>query len=60
MTKVAINPTAGHSNTSPLSPGLVAGPFLFISGQIGTDLTTGALAEGGVEGQTEQVLKKHV
>jgi 2-iminobutanoate/2-iminopropanoate deaminase len=57
MKRVAINPTAGHPNTSPLSPGLVAGPFLFISGQIGVDLASGALAEGGVEGQTEQVLK---
>jgi len=28
---------------------LVAGPFLFISGQIGIDLASGALAEGGVE-----------
>lgn len=57
MNRVAINPTAGNSNTSPLSPGLVAGPFLFISGQVGVDPATGALAEGGVEGQTEQVLK---
>ena len=57
MKRVAINPTAAQSSTSPLSPGLVAGSFLFISGQIGIDLASGAVAEGGVEAQTEQVLK---
>jgi len=50
MKRVAINPSGAGSNTSPLSPGVAAGPFLFISGQIG-------VAGGGVETQTEQVLE---
>jgi 2-iminobutanoate/2-iminopropanoate deaminase len=56
MKPIAINPMGGNSNTSPLSPGLIAGPYLFISGQIGVDPASGALAEGGVEAQTEQIL----
>jgi 2-iminobutanoate/2-iminopropanoate deaminase len=55
--KRVIKPAAAMSNTSPLSPGLVAGPFLFISGQIGVVPASGNVAEGGVEAQTEQVLK---
>jgi 2-iminobutanoate/2-iminopropanoate deaminase len=56
MKRVAINPQAGATNTSPLSPGLAAGPFLFVSGQIGIDQISGKVAEGGVEAQTEHVL----
>jgi 2-iminobutanoate/2-iminopropanoate deaminase len=50
MKRVAINPASAAMNTSPLSPGLAAGPFLFVSGQIG-------VAGVGVEVQTEQVLE---
>jgi 2-iminobutanoate/2-iminopropanoate deaminase len=52
-----INPAIGPAGTSPLSPGLVAEPFLFVSGQIGVDPASGELAGAGVEAQTEQVLK---
>ena len=50
MKRVAINPAGAGGNTSPLSPGVAAGPFLFVSGQIG-------VAGGNVETQTEQVLE---
>ncbi|MGH9568962.1 MAG: Rid family detoxifying hydrolase, partial [Candidatus Angelobacter sp.] len=34
-----------------------ANGFVFISGQVAFDPTTGTLVEGGIEQQTEQVLK---
>jgi 2-iminobutanoate/2-iminopropanoate deaminase len=54
--KRVINPPSATSNTSPLSPAVAAGPFLFTSGQIGVDPASGKVAEG-LEAQTEQVLK---
>ena len=39
------------------SPAIVAGDLVFTSGQIGIDSKTGQLAEGGIEGQTEQVFR---
>ncbi|MFQ3620144.1 MAG: Rid family detoxifying hydrolase [Spirochaetales bacterium] len=39
------------------SQGLVAGGFLFVSGQLPLDPKTGALVPGGVEEQTLQALK---
>lgn len=41
----------------PYSQAIVANGFVYISGQIGRDLKTGTLVEGGVEAETEQVLK---
>src|SRR5262245_27195012 len=41
----------------PYSQGVISGGFLFISGQIGLDATTGELVDGGIQGQTEQALK---
>jgi 2-iminobutanoate/2-iminopropanoate deaminase len=53
--KVLANPAA-QASAVPLSPGLIAGPFVFISGQVGTDPATGRLAGEDVEAQTRQVL----
>jgi 2-iminobutanoate/2-iminopropanoate deaminase len=39
------------------SPAIVTGDLVFTSGQIGIDAKTGQLAEGGFEGQLEQVFK---
>jgi 2-iminobutanoate/2-iminopropanoate deaminase len=41
----------------PYSQGVVAGGFMFVSGQIPIDPRTNELVEGGIEAQTEQVLK---
>ncbi len=41
----------------PYSVGVKAGHFVFCSGQVGMDHTTGKLVAGGVEEQTRQVLK---
>ena len=40
----------------PYSPGIVAGNFVFVSGQAGRDPGTGVLPDG-VEAQTEQALR---
>ena len=41
----------------PYSQAVISGGFLFCSGQIGLDPQTGDLVPGGIEAQTEQVLK---
>ena len=41
----------------PYSQGVAAGGFLFLSGQIPLDPRTNELVAGGIEEQTEQVLK---
>jgi 2-iminobutanoate/2-iminopropanoate deaminase len=41
----------------PYSQGVLAGGFMFVSGQIPLDPHTNELVEGGIEAQTEQVLK---
>lgn len=40
----------------PYSQAVMAGPFLFISGQLPVDLRTGRLVDGGIGAQTRQVL----
>jgi 2-iminobutanoate/2-iminopropanoate deaminase len=41
---------------APYSQGIVAGDFVFVSGQLGIDPTTGDLVDGGIAEQTERVL----
>ncbi len=41
----------------PYSPAVSANGFLFLSGQVGLDPSTGSLVEGGIEPQTTQALK---
>lgn len=41
----------------PYSQGIRAGNLLFISGQLGVDMSTGEIAYGDVEIQAKQVLK---
>jgi 2-iminobutanoate/2-iminopropanoate deaminase len=41
----------------PYSQGVIAGGFLFVSGQIALDPATGKLVEGEIAEQTEQVMK---
>lgn len=43
--------------TGPLSQAVVAGGFVFCSGQLPVDPATGKLVPGGIEEQTRQVLK---
>ena len=41
----------------PYSQAIIANGFIFTAGQVGADPKTGTLVEGGIEAQTEQVLK---
>lgn len=41
----------------PYSQAIIANGFIFTAGQVGADPKTGALVEGGIEAQTEQVLR---
>ena len=41
----------------PYSPGIRAGNLLFVSGQVGFDPSTGALVDGGITSQTDQVMR---
>ena len=42
---------------APFSEAVQYGDFFFLSGQIGMDRNVGKLAEGGIQGQTEQTIK---
>lgn len=44
----------GPAAIGPYSVGVVAGGFVFVSGQLGLDPASGALVPGGVEAETRQ------
>jgi 2-iminobutanoate/2-iminopropanoate deaminase len=55
MSTTAIHP-AGAKPLGPYSPGIAAGDFLFVSGQIPID-AAGNIVPGEIEAQAEQVFK---
>ena len=57
MTRQAISTTGAPGAVGPYSQALGIGDLVFCSGQIGLDPATGNLVEGGIEAQTEQVMK---
>jgi len=57
MTRQAISTTGAPGAVGPYSQALGIGDLVFCSGQIGLDPATGNLVEGGIEAQTERVLK---
>ncbi|API91913.1 RutC family protein [Virgibacillus pantothenticus] len=52
----AIHTEKAPAALGPYSQAVAAGDFLYVSGQIGIDPTTGEMTEG-IENQTKQVLK---
>jgi 2-iminobutanoate/2-iminopropanoate deaminase len=42
---------------APYSQGIVAGDFVFVSGQLGVDPESGNVVEGGITEQTERALR---
>jgi 2-iminobutanoate/2-iminopropanoate deaminase len=42
---------------APYSQGIVHGDLVFVAGQVGLDAETNQVVEGGIEAQTEQVMK---
>jgi len=51
-----IHTVAAPEAIGPYSQAVAAGGYVFTSGQIGLDPTTGQLVEGGIEAQTRQVM----
>jgi 2-iminobutanoate/2-iminopropanoate deaminase len=52
-----VSTTAAPAAIGPYSQAIKAGDFLFASGQIPLDPSTGTLVDGGIAEQTHQVLK---
>ena len=57
MTKTTVSTDDAPNAVGPYVQGVRAGDFLFVSGQVALDPATGQLVDGGVEAQTERVLK---
>ena len=55
-TKQLVTTQNGPKAIGPYSVGVTAGPFVFTAGQIGIQPDTGALVDGGIEAETNQVL----
>ncbi len=55
--KRAVESADAPKAIGPYSQAIIANGFIFTAGQVGADPKTGALVEGGIEAQTEQVLK---
>lgn len=55
--KVVVQTDLAPAAIGPYSQAIEAGGFLFVSGQIPIDPTTGSFVAGGIGEQTEQVLK---
>ena len=56
----AVSATNAAKPIGPYSPAVRAGNLLFISGQVGFDPATGALVDGDVAAQTDQVMRNIV
>jgi 2-iminobutanoate/2-iminopropanoate deaminase len=54
---VSTDAAPGPTNGAPYVQAMRAGDLVFVSGQLPVDVTTGALVEGGIAEQTEQVLR---
>ncbi len=57
MDKKAVTTVNAPKAIGPYSQGVLAGNFLFVSGQIGIDPLTGQIVEGGIEKETKQALE---
>src|SRR5574344_336064 len=55
--KKVINTENAPKAVGPYSQAIEANGFLFVSGQVPINPAIGAVVEGGIEAQTEQVLK---
>jgi len=57
MAKIQVNPKNAAPPAGAYSPGLIAGDFVFVSGQGPLDPATGKIAGETIEEQTERVLE---
>ena len=54
--KIVVNTDKAPGAIGPYSQGIKAGGFMFVSGQIPVDPTTGQVVSGGIAAQTKQAL----
>ncbi|MEO8607009.1 MAG: RidA family protein [Chloroflexota bacterium] len=57
MKKVSIKSENAPAAVGPYSQAIIANGMVFTAGQTGTDPTTKQLVDGGIQGQTRQVLQ---
>ncbi|HUU79745.1 MAG TPA: RidA family protein [candidate division Zixibacteria bacterium] len=57
MKKEVIKTEKAPKAVGPYSQGIIAGDFIFVSGQIPFNPITGKMVEGSIKDQTEQCLK---
>jgi len=57
LTRKHVSTAAAPQPIGPYSQAVIAGGFLFVSGQIAIDPATNDLIEGDVEAQTERVMQ---
>src|SRR5215469_15446044 len=54
--KRAIQPAGSRPSTAPISPAILVGDTLYMSGSLGSDPATGQLAKGGFEPELRQLM----
>ena len=57
MSRRVVKTDTTRPTSAPLSPAIVAGDVVFVSGQLGVDPKTGEFAGAGLEEQANQVLR---
>ena len=57
MARQAVSAPNSAKPIGPYSPAIRAGNLLFVSGQVGFDPASGALVDGDISAQTEQVMR---
>ena len=57
MTRSAIKTNSAPGAVGPYSQAIDTGALVFLAGQVGLDPATGAIVEGGIEAQTERVMR---
>jgi 2-iminobutanoate/2-iminopropanoate deaminase len=57
MTRRAVSTGGAPTAIGPYSQAIAADGFVFCSGQVGLDPTTGELVEGGIEAQADRALR---
>jgi len=57
MTRSAIQTNSAPGAVGPYSQAIDTGAMVFLAGQVGLDPATGAIVEGGIEAQTERVMR---
>jgi 2-iminobutanoate/2-iminopropanoate deaminase len=57
VTRQAVSAPNAAKPIGPYSPAIRAANLLFISGQVGLDPATGALIDGDISAQTDQVMR---